>query len=314
MAPVQGILQLTAIHHALAAPLFLALFLTLPDGRAVKAETIRLTLKNGDTINAELVPDESTDERKVVMHPQLGRLEVSRDAIRPEPTPPAWKSSISAGVIGNNKDGNDDVTATFAATSTYKKDGDKLSLKGGYNYNTTRDGNEPFKVQTDKGSATVRYDRRLSRGISLVTFADYHYNATNEASVNTVKGAVGLGVPLINTPSTQLTLSLGPSFQWGNGGSDCDTDSACGRTYPGASFTTELDWTPNPSFRISLDNNFSALAASELKPTNSFGATIKYFPSITSGMFTSLQFLSTYNSIAKPEIDNTVNGQVGIEF
>ncbi len=62
-----------AIHHALAAPLFLALFLTLPDGRAVKAETIRLTLKNGDTINAELVPDESTDERKVVMHPQLGR-------------------------------------------------------------------------------------------------------------------------------------------------------------------------------------------------------------------------------------------------
>jgi hypothetical protein len=27
-----------------------------------------------------------------------------------------------------------------------------------------------------------------------------------------------------------------------------------------------------------------------------------------------LQFLSTYNSIAKPEIDNTVNGQVGIEF
>ena len=74
--------------------------------------------------------------------------------------------------------------------------------EGGYNYNTTRDGNEPFKVQTDKGSATVRYDRRLSRGISLVTFADYHYNATNEASVNTVKGAVGLGVPLITTPSS----------------------------------------------------------------------------------------------------------------
>ena len=302
------------MDRTIAVPLAVALFLALPDAQAGKAETIRLTLKNGDTINAVLVPDESTDDRKVVMHPQLGRLELSRDAIRPEPPSPAWTSSISAGVIGNNKDGDDDVTATLAATSTYKKDGEKFSFKGGYNYNTTRDGHGPFEVKTDKGSATVRYDRSLSRGSSLVTFADYQYNATNKSSVNTVKGGVGLGLPLINSPSTQLTLSLGPSFQWGNGGSECGSDTACGRTYPGASFTTELDWKPNPSFRISLNNNLSALAASELKPTNSFGATIKYFPSITSGMFTSLQFTSIYNSIAEPEIDNTINGQVGIEF
>ena len=169
-------------------------------------------------------------------------------------------------------------------------------------------------METDKGSATVRYGRSLSRSLSLVTFADYHYDATNESSVNTVKGAIGFGVPLINSPTTQLTLSLGPAFHWGNGGSDCSSDSACGRTYPGASFSTELDWTPNPSFRISLNNNFSALAASELKPTNSFDATIKYFPSLFSKLFTSLQFLAIYNSIAKPEIDNTITGQVGYEF
>ncbi len=314
MAAVAGVLQLIAIHRKVAAPLCLAQFVVLLCGTVAEAETIRVTLKNGDTINAVLLPEESSETLKVLIHPQLGRLEVSRDAIQSERKPPAWKSSISAGVIGNNKDGENDITATFAATSTYKKDRDKISLKGGYNYNTTRDGNEPFEVQTDKGSATVRYDRSLSRGLSLVTFADYHYNATNESSINTVKGAIGFGVPLINSPSTQLTLSLGPSFQWGNGGSECDSDAACGRTYPGASFTTELAWTPNPSFRINLNNNFSALAASELKPTNSFDATIKYFPSITSGLFTSLQFLSIYNSIAEPEIDNTINGQVGLEF
>lgn len=314
MVAVAGILQLIAIHRTVAAPLLPALFALLLSGTFAEAETIRVTLKNGDTINAELVPDESTDNLKVLMHPQLGRLEVSGDAIRPEKKPAAWTSSISAGLIGNNKDGDNDITATFTATSTYKKDRDKLSLKGGYNYNTTRDGNDPFKVETDKGSATVRYERSLSRGLSLVTFADYHYDATNESSVNTVKGAFGFGVPLINSPTTQLTLSLGPAFQWGNGGSDCSSDSACGRTYPGASFSTELDWKPNPSFRISLNNNFSALAASELKPTNSFDATIKYFPSLSSKLFTSLQFLAIYNSIAKPEIDNTITGQVGYEF
>ena len=313
MVAIAGILQLTAIHRTVAAPL-LALLAVLLCGTVAAAETIRVTLKNGDTINAELLPDESTENLKVLMHPQLGRLEVSLDAIRPEQTPAAWKSSISAGVIGNNQDGDNDITATFAATSTYKKDRNKLSLKGGYNYNTTRDANEPFEVETDKGSATVRYERSLSRGLSLVTFADYYYDATNEASVNTVKGSIGFGFPLINSSTAELTLSLGPSFQWGNGGSDCNSDSACGRAYAGASFSTELDWTPNPSFRISLNNNFSALAASELKPTNSFDATIKYFPSVSSKLFTSLQFLAIYNSLAKPEIDNTITGQVGYEF
>ena len=219
MVAVAGILQLIAIHRIVVAPLLQALFAVLLSGAVAEAETIRVTLKNGDIINAELVPDESSDNLKVLMHPQLGRLEVSRDAIRPEKKPAAWTSSISAGVIGNNNDGDNDITATFAATSTYKKDRNKLRLKGGYNYNTTRDGNDPFKVETDKGSATVRYERSLSRGLSLVTFADYHYDATNESSVNTLKGAIGFGVPLINSPTTQLTLSLGPAFQWGNGGS-----------------------------------------------------------------------------------------------
>ena len=102
MVAVAGVLQLIAIHRTVVAPLLPALFAVLLSGTVATAETIRVTLKNGDTINAELVPDESTDNLKVLMHPQLGRLEVSRDAIRPEKKPAAWTSSISAGVIGNN--------------------------------------------------------------------------------------------------------------------------------------------------------------------------------------------------------------------
>ena len=41
---------------------------------------------------------------------------------------------------------------------------------------------------------------------------------------------------------------------------------------------------------------------------------IKYFPSFNSGLFTSLKFESIYNSIADPELSNTVSGQLGMEF
>ena len=56
MVAIAGILQLTAIRRTVAAPL-LALLAVLLCGTVAAAETIRVTLKNGDTINAELLPD-----------------------------------------------------------------------------------------------------------------------------------------------------------------------------------------------------------------------------------------------------------------
>ena len=58
---------------------------------AALAETVTLTLLNGDTIQGELIPEESTDDVKVLMHPQLGRLEVSQDALKPVEKPPLGK-------------------------------------------------------------------------------------------------------------------------------------------------------------------------------------------------------------------------------
>jgi len=72
---------------------------------------------------------------------------------------------------------------------------------------------------------------------------------------------------------------------------------------------------PNRSFKFSLDNDLAVLAAdSEAKPTNTFTATVKYFPAFNSGLFTSLQFKSIYNSLAVPETSNTLSGQLGMEF
>ena len=126
---------------------------------------------------------------------------------------------------------------------------------------------------------------------------------------------MGAGFPVIKNETTEVVLSVGPTLQWSEGGRDCDRDEFCGNTYPGGTFTTQLNWIPNPSFKFHLDNNLSLLATdSEAKPTNSFTAMIKYFPSFKSGLFTSLKFESSYNSIANPELSNTVSGQLGMEF
>lgn len=281
---------------------------------AAVAETVQLTLLNGDTINAELVPEESTDEVKVLVHPQLGRLEVSQDAIKPVEKPPAWTSTISGGINAGNKDGDGTFTANISGTSNYKSDTDRLKIQAGLNYSKNNDKGKPTEVKTDKGMANIRYDRFLNKTVTLYAKSDYQYNGLNDTGVNVVEGSVGVGFPLINTETTTLSLSLGPALHWNEGGNDCSSDEYCGNTYAGGSFITALSWAPNKSFKFNIDNTLSAMAADEIKPTNTFSAAVKFFPSFDSGLFTSLKFVSTYNSMTTPESDNRITGQVGFEF
>ena len=198
---------------------------------AAVAETVQLTLLNGDTINAELVPEESTDEVKVLVHPQLGRLEVSQDAIKPVEKPPAWTSTISGGINAGNKDGDGTFTANISGTSNYKSDTDRLKIQAGLNYSKNNDKGKPTEVKTDKGMANIRYDRFLNKTVTLYAKSDYQYNGLNDTGVNVVEGSVGVGFPLINTETTTLSLSLGPALHWNEGGNDCSSDEYCGNTY-----------------------------------------------------------------------------------
>lgn len=299
-----------AILRALPACLISA-WLTVP---AALAEPVTLQLKNGDTLHGELVVEESTEELTVVMHPQLGRLEISAEDIRPKEKPPAWKSSLAAGVIGNDQDGDSTVTANLNASSVYRGEKDKLTLKGSIDYKRNHDKGESPEVKTEKGSASARYDVFVSPSVTIFSKADYGYNGLNDSSINKLDGTIGVGFPLLKSETAELILSVGPTVHWTEGGKDCDTNEFCGNTYGGGSFITELNWTPNRSFRFTLNNDLALLAASEVKPTNKFSAVLKYFPSFNSGLFTSVKYESIYDSTATPESNNTVSGQVGLEF
>ena len=291
-----------------------ALLLTFLVAPAAIAETVEITLKNGDIINGELVEEESSETVKVVIHPQLGRLEVSQDAIKPKEKPPAWKSSISAGMNATDKDGNGTFSANINGASRYNGETDTLKILGSLNYTRNNDKDKPAEIKTEKGMGSIRYERKLSDSFRLYAQSDYDYNGLNTAGINTLTNSLGAAFPVVDSESLKLTLSVGPSLRWSDGGRGCDIDEYCGNTYGGGSFITDISWTPNPSFRFSINNNLSAISADDVKPTNKFTAAIKFFPSFTSGLFTSLQFVSIYDSLNTPEQNNTVTGQVGVEF
>ena len=312
MASIQRFLQLRRVVRPCQAQA--TLLLSLLTGSAALADTVQLTLKNGDTINCELILEESSEEVKVLMHPQLGRLEVNQDAIKPSKKRPKLTSTISAGVNAGNQDGDGTFSANINGTSNYKNNSDQLKIEAGLNYGKNKDKGKSPEVNTDQGMASIRYDRSLTEELTIYAKSGYQYNGLNDSGTNIFEGSVGIGLPLINNTSTQVTLSVGPKVHWSNGGNDCNSNKFCGNAYGGGNLIADLSWSPYKSFQFKLENSLSAIAASEVKPTNTFTATLKYFPRFTSGLFTSLRYASIYNSMSTPESDNRITGQVGYEF
>ena len=278
------------------------------------AETVTLTLRNGDSLHGELIERNPDDGTTVLDHPQLGRLELSAEQLKPAETKPLWTSSVSAGLIGNEKDGDSSLSISFTGNSRYQDEQQKLSLSGSFNASKSKDSGEPLSIDTEKGSAQVRYDKPIGSNLDLFALSSYQFNGTNDSGVNTVLANVGLAFPLIKSDTTEFTLSIGPSAQWSGGGKDCSSDASCGNTYGGATLTADLGWKPWPSLRLGLQNQFTTVWAAEVQPANTLTAEVRYYPVINSKLFTTLRVQSVYQSLSAPKLNNTITAQVGADF
>ena len=278
------------------------------------AETVTLTLRNGDSLHGELIERNSEDGTTVLNHPQLGRLELTAEQLQPAATKPLWTSSLSAGLIGNEKDGDSSMSISFTGKTRYRDEQQKLSLSGSFNESWSKDSGEALSIETEKGSAELRYDKLIGSNLDLFALSNYQYNGTNDSGVNTVLGNIGVAFPLLKSETTELTMSIGPSLQWSGGGITCASDTFCGNSYGGATLTADLSWKPWPSLQFGLQNQFTAVWANEVQPGNTLTAEVRYYPAENSKLFTTFRVQSIYQSMSTPELNNTITAQVGADF
>ena len=278
------------------------------------AETVTLTLLNGDIIRGELLDRNSDNGVTVIDHPQLGRLELTANELKPPQPKPLWKSSVSAGLVGNEKDGDSSLTFNFTGDTRYEDENQKLYISGSFNSKQSKKPSEPRKFDTEKGSTQIRYDKPIASKFALFSETGYLYNGTNSSGVNTFDQTLGVAYPLIQSETTDFTLSIGPTAKWRGGGKGCSSDSYCGNTHGGGSVIASLLWKPIPSLQFKLDNKYTSIFATEVKPSNTFTASIRYYPLENSKLFTTLLYRSVYESMTKPEVNNTITAQVGTEF
>ena len=278
------------------------------------AESVTLTLRNGDSLHGELIERNSEDGTTVLNHPQLGRLELTAEQLQPAATKPLWTSSVSAGLIGNEKDGDSSMSISFTGKTRYRDEQQKLSLSGSFNESWSKDSGEALSIETEKGSAELRYDKLIGSNLDLFALSNYQYNGTNDSGVNTVLGNIGVAFSLMKSETTDFTVSIGPAVQWSGGGMTCASDTYCGNTYGGASLTADLSWKPLPTLHFGLQNQFTTVWANEVQPANTLTAEVRYYPAENSKLFTTFQVQSIYQSMNTPELNNTITAQVGADF
>ena len=278
------------------------------------AATITLSLRNGDSLHGELIERNPNNGTTVLEHPQLGRLEITAEQLKPVTTKPLWASSVSAGVIGNEKDGDSSLSISFTGKTRYKYGQQKLSLSGSFNSSKPKDSGEPLSIDTEKGSAELRYDKPIGSNLDLFALSSYQYDGTNDSGVNTVLGNIGVAFPLLKSETTELTISIGPSLQWSGGGTTCSSDTFCGNSYGGATLMADLRWKPWPSLQFGLQNQFTTVWANEVQPADTLTAEVRYYPAENSKLFTTLRVQSIYQSMNTPELNNTITAQVGADF
>ena len=189
-----------------------------------------------------------------------------------------------------------------------------MSLSGSFNSSKSKDSGEPLSIDTEKGSAELRYDKPIGSNLDLFALNSYQYNGSNNSGVNTVLGNIGVASPLLKSETTELTISLGPSLQWSGGGITCSSDTFCGNSDGGATLTADLSWRPWPSLQFGLQNQVTKVWANEVQPANTLTAEVRYYPAENSKLFTTLRVQSIHQSINTPELNNTITAQVGADF
>ena len=289
--------------------------LVLLGDEATLAEQVTLKLSNGDTLHGKLLPSESTDTTTVLLHPVLGRLNIPKTALMPEPKPKPWKLSLSAGVTGSNTDNDLSAGGTVQIDSSYTEGADKVVLKGRAQYEVSRDeGESGNTTDTNEGDGELRYVRSLNSRLNAYAAANFNYDALNTTGTDLFVSSIGIGYDLIKDKNKRLTVSIGPSIQKIWGGDGCNADPVCGQTFAASSARAELEWKTSSSSSITVTNTYTGAYVNGISTNNIFSIALKIFPLNNQRLFTSLNGQTIYSELRSPKVNNSISMQVGVKL
>ncbi len=281
---------------------------------SVKADVVTYKLLNGDSISGELLEEESTDTLKVLIHPQLGRVQIKKSSIALEPINQEWETNLEIGIDGTTSRSYGSFGSSLDLETNFVNKVREFNFVTSYDFEKSSKNGDREIIAINKVSTIFRYDQLLDKIWATYFSTDYEYNALNKIGTNDLSTSIGLALKLIDNTKTNLRVSVGPSFEFIDGGEDCSSDANCGSIIPGGLFGIKYNWFINEKLRFFVENKYGTQIAKDFLSSNSFSTVLKYFPIRENNLYTSLSYENLYVEMKEPSRENSYKIRLGTTF
>ena len=288
-----------------------------------------ITLTNGDILNGTLIESKSTNDAKILDHPQLGELTISESIIESfrldakateDKTNNIADKNTSTSTISNNNisevKSNDEISKWSGSISIgldedieyedfFKRaldldlsidlTNEKNIYLNTFSFDWTKDESQYGIGGADYVSDSLEIDQKTSMDISnrnmeIYFSNNYDYNSDASYGKNSLISSIGLTKGFFNSDDTSLSISAGPAIHFVYGGDECDITTDCGETYLSSVFSINFSNKLSKKFELEINNIFTSSYASTAIYGNELSTTLTFRPSDSSGFNTSFEY------------------------
>ena len=293
--------------------------IVLTTAPSIKAEEVFFELKNGDTISGELIEEESTNSKKIILHPILGRLEIDVDSIYEDELPTdqeLWFGDILISLDGNHNKYYKNSGFSIESKVEYVGEKNLSNFEVEFNYGSEKDKETGEELSSYDAALIARNDYLLTDKFSVYTSSDYYFDSQSHAGKHDIEGSVGLGYYLFKNESSDFQISLGPALIWTEGGEDCSITTSCGDLIYATNLEATFGWLISKHLEFDLNNTYTNAngEGDRAISSNRLELELKFYPDVNSNLFTALGYENIYHDLSDPEPENAYKLKVGTSF
>ena len=323
--------------------LFPLIGIVFPD--FIKAEELKIELKDGTKIIGTLINEISDSLNIVIDNPNLGFIEIpvdslvenetnktvisqfkeTEDLVEPIPVEQLfdekpsttfysrWQNSIQGGFNSSSSKSRETIGYSLSTNTQYRGIFNEYSLSTSYAYNESST-SFSSAVGNNSGNIDFEKDRTLNKKLFIYNTIHYRFNDLEFAGKHRIQKSIGLGYYLFKKDRFSLKTLVGPAAIFHTGGESCSDSEYCGELIPGWDIENLLKWNINKRFDINISDVYSLASMHNLTGSNYLRTTLNFRPYLDRNLTMSLFFENSHYEFTSSEPRNNIRFQVGKIF
>ena len=320
-------------------------FISLVIPNKLRAEELKIELKDGTKIIGTLIKEKSDSLNIVIDNPNLGFIKIPVNSLIEnetnktiisqfketeylvEPIPlelifdekpsttffSRWQNSIQGGFNSSSSGSRQSIGYSLSTNTKYRGTFNEYSFSTSYAYNESSSSFSKA-VGNNSGNIDFEKDRTLNNKLFIYNTIHYRFNESAIAGKHRTQTSMGLGYYLFKKDRFSLKTLVGPAAIFHTGGGSCSDTEYCGELIPGWDVENLLKWKINERFDINISDVYSLASMHILTGSNYLRTILNFRPYLDKDLTMSLFFENSHYEFTSSEPRNTIRFQIGKRF